>query len=119
MLQFRIDMTGDQLRRAREIAGLSQNWLARECGLTRGGRAIREMEEGQRPISGPVARCALFLAGVWPFLFDQASFLEDVVGQGNFPGVRYRWPECEVDNVLSIEGALNAREKAVKASDEG
>lgn len=62
-----VAVTGAQFKLCRELAGLSVAQMADQLGLTKGARAVRELEDGERPISGPMARCALVMAGVWPF----------------------------------------------------
>jgi len=64
-------LTGEQLRKCRELARLSTNEMAVQLGLAGGSKSVRDLEAGKKPISGPIARCALTLAGIWPYTVEE------------------------------------------------
>lgn len=68
-------LTPDQFKRCRLHSGLSVNQFAHELGIGR-TLSVREMEKGKRDISGPIARNALVLAGVWPYEQDEPALFE-------------------------------------------
>lgn len=71
-------LNGAQLRKCRERSKLSASTFARALGLSGGGKAVVDLERGKKPISGPVARCALVMAGGWPFISDEPSLFRFV-----------------------------------------
>lgn len=58
-------MTPERFKDIRHTAGLSVTEMAKLCNLKdpyrNGADHVREYESGKRPISGPVARIAMFL----------------------------------------------------------
>lgn len=73
MLQGFSKLDGAQLRKCRELVGQSTSQFARSLGLAGGGKAVVDLERGKRPISGPVARSALTMAGGWPYLSPEPA----------------------------------------------
>lgn len=66
-------LNGSQLRQCRERTGLSTSMFAKALGLSGGGKAVVDLERGHKPISGPIARCALTMAGGWPYPTEEPS----------------------------------------------
>jgi transcriptional regulator with XRE-family HTH domain len=62
-------MTGDEMREARVSLDWSQYELADALNLggttAKGAQRVREMEAGDRPISGPIARLMEAFADGW------------------------------------------------------